>query len=1423
MSHSSTQPASNLAQPSPELSPAAQAEAALLALPGVEAGRVLARNTDRGDQELVAYVVLSGPGTPNQAAARLQAELPTYLLPRSFVPLPNLPLTKTGAVDDAVLVALPVIDDDLVRRWEAKLKEALPDIEQVAVVTQERVGALPALHLSDLIPDWQATAEERPESLPAAEANRETGRSAVPESAQPALSHGDPLSLPADAPVILADVLERAARQEPVRDIIYLHPDGTESRQSYAELLVEAQRILAGLRRLGLKPQDRVIFQFERMPDFIAAFWGCALGGFTPAPIAVAPTYDHDNSAVNKLRNAWQLLERPLVLTSARLAPAIVAWAEQSALAEFRIGAIEDLRRAAPDQNRYAAQEDEVALLLLTSGSTGMPKAVQQSHHALLSRSAATAQMNHFTGEDVSLNWFPLDHVGGLVMFHLHDVYLTCRQIQAPIDMVLQAPLRWLDWIERYQATITWAPNFAFGLINAQAEALEQRRWDLSSMRFILNGGEAIVAAVARRFLALLEPHGLPATAMHPAWGMSETCSGVTFNRRFTRQTTSDKDTFVEVGRPIPGFSMRIVDGQNQVLSEGREGRLQVKGLSVTSGYYQNPDLNREVFTADGWFNTGDLGVIRDGALTITGREKDVIIINGVNYYSHEIEKVVETVSGVAVSYTAAVAVRNAAGDTDKLAIIFNPISDTDADLVDLLQRIRAAVVQDIGVNPTYLVPVEKEAIPKTEIGKIQRPRLAKAFMAGAFDDIVKRVDILTANQHTLPDWFYRREWQAKRLAPRAVAPNAGRTLLFLDNLGLGLTLSQRLEDSIMVEAGPTFAQLGPNRYQLDPGQPEHYERLFQSLAAEDIQVGQILHLWNYQPYNGEAASLQALEQAQMRGLYSLLFLAQALLRAQGDAHPVRLLVIASHSQLTAPTDKLTYETSSLPGLLKTIPLELPWLHCRHLDLEVGAADNSNTVLAELAQPGGDPEVAYRKGQRLTPALLKVAMSDQAMQEMPLKAGGIYLLTGGLGGIGVHLAHLLLEKYGARLLIVGRTSLPDRSEWSRHLEQETPVAARLKRYQLLEATGGEVIYRAVDVCDLPGLQAAVAEAEATWAGQLAGVIHLAEAGNLARHWQEVDQHQVSAETVQTFETLFRPKVYGTWTLTQLIKQHPQALFIAFSSVTGIFGAATLGAFSAASSFLDGFCLHRRRHAHPQTYCFSWSIWDDLGLSEGNPAYARDAAQGLGYYVISKTQGLQALLAGLHRPPASLIVGLDGCNPNMQRVIQGASANPRQLTAYLTSRDNGFAPSQLATLTVPDRFGTPSQCQGIWLAEMPLAENGEIDRAQLLALNRQGPKSKARVAPRNEVERQLADIWQELLAAAQIGIYDNFFELGGHSLAAMQLISRIRGAFQVELPLRNLFEEPTVAYLADNIRALKLVQELQATPVMADEEREIGRL
>ncbi len=1373
---------------------------------------VIERQTEKLTQELVAYVVPSGLFIAEQLLSHLQAILPRESIPKAIVPVSILPLTDTGELDVATLANLQVINSDLMLRIEEQL-ESLLEIERVAVVVEPIVKSIPPLHLKDLLPSTQANAfEDSQQNVQVTTPIEKIENKSSSSLKKLAISHGEPLQYPQNTRT-LAEVLQRAA-QISTKGITYIQTDGIEI-QSYAELLQDAQRILFGLKKLGLKPQDKIIFQLESNQDFISAFWGCVLGGFVPVPISVAKTYEQVNSTTGKLQNTWQMLGKPLVLTSPSLAPKITSLSKLLNLENFQVATINKLLECEPDLNLHQSQPEDLAILLLTSGSTGIPKCVMLNHCNLLSMTAGLVIMGDFSSQESILNWMPLDHVGALVSLSIMGVDLGCQQIHVPTDLIVQNPLLWLDLIDNHQATITWAPNFAFSLIcdafgdlRYRAVDISRKNWDLSSMRFAINAGEPIVTKIARNFLKLLNYHGLQANAIHPAFGMCETSSGITYSNNFSLKSSSDDTSFVELGTPIAGASLRIVDENEQIVTEGTIGRLQVKGASVTSGYYQNPQANQEAFTADGWFNTGDLGFLYQGRLTITGRQKDVIIINGLNYYCHEIEAAVEEVEVVEVSYTAACAVRQPGINTDQLAIFFNtPLSDNDT-LVTLLKEIRTKLVNKVGVNPDYLIPVDKEIIPKTTIGKIQRSQLSQRFNTGEFNPIIKRIDILLGNANTIPNWFYRQVWKPKSpITVNSSLTLINSTLIFLDSFGLGAYLCQILLDHnlpyITVSPGENFLKINRSHYIIAPGKAQDYQLLLESLAANNIIVGQILHLWTYDQYSGEVKTIESLEQVQSQGIYSLLFLVQALTKVQGFDHAVQLLFISSHIQSISSTDPIAYEKSTVLGLLKTIPQELPNLNCRHIDLPFAQVElNGAYILQELQISSKEPEVAYRNRQRLVPRLEKVDLASEPKSPVPFKQGGTYLLSGGLGGVGIVIAQYLLKHYQARLLLVGKTPLPHKSTWNIHLEKEDAIAQRLKAYQELEQLGGEIIYEAVDICDFKQLQIIVEKVKSRWGKKLDGIIHLAGT---------FQEQLVLEETQENLAAVLRPKMLGAWALHQLVKGNKGSIFINFSSAHGFFGSAAVGAYAAANSFLDSFSYYQKYNSGLASYCFAWSMWDETGMSQGYQM--KNLVRAKGFYVISSSQAISSMLASLHNQQTHLLIGLDGSNQNIQR-WQPEAFSLQKLTAYFTTSSKEVV--KLPDLQVQDRFGTSCICNLVQLPQMPDLENGEIDRVRLIGgINTQ--EFRERIEPRNEIELKIAQCWQQLLQVPPLSIHDNFFELGGNSLLVSQMISRLREDFSLELSLQRLFKTPTIASLAQSIEAIRGVTQDKSVYIEALEE------
>ncbi|ETT44840.1 non-ribosomal peptide synthetase [Paenibacillus sp. FSL H7-689] len=603
--------------------------------------------------------------------------------------------------------------------------------------------------------------------------------------AKKAIYFGEAIATEMTYPFTLPELLAYTAQMHPQRGITFIDELGKQQRISYSTLLTEAHGYLDGLRSSGLKRGDQVVIQLSDNYAFIIIFWACILGGFVPVLLNVSDNFEFPNSDNQALLNVLKLMPGAVVFTNALLKGYLAAFLSKHD-ANHNLIVFEELAKGKETVASTEVDAAEDAVILFSSGSTGMPKGIRLTHGNIVNMEKATVQINGFHANDVSLNWMPLEHVGGIVMFHIRDVYCGAEQIIIRKDYILAKPLRWIEAISNYKATVTWAPNFAFSLINkAFSQNHTVSEWDLTSMRFILNGGEAINAATARTFLNLLSPYGLSDDCIFPSWGMSETSSGTVYAHRFNSNTgvyglekynygevvkqglsTENGTQFVCLGRPIPGAAIRIVNSEGEIVKENVVARIQIKGKNVTPGYYKNDEVNRQAFTVDNWFDTGDIGFLRDNELTITGRLKEVVIVNGKNYNASEIEYIVESIRGVIPSYTAAVSVRKQNADTDELIVFYCSETTDPENLYVQTQQIQSQLLATLRLRASNIIPINKEEVGKTSIGKIKRVELASRYLNGMYDKRIKRIheystyqkevrrdeEVLTATQQKLVD-----------------------------------------------------------------------------------------------------------------------------------------------------------------------------------------------------------------------------------------------------------------------------------------------------------------------------------------------------------------------------------------------------------------------------------------------------------------------------------------------------------------------------------------------------------------------------------------------------------------------------------------------------------------------------------------------
>ncbi|GIF16350.1 non-ribosomal peptide synthetase [Actinoplanes teichomyceticus] len=1274
----------------------------------------------------------------------------------------TLPRDADGALDLAALSALPAVDRAAAQTWQRQLAR-LDGVAAAEVVVEDTPEELGRRHAGS----HRRRAGEEP-----------AGQAAPAAERRPALSEGPALTEPSVSS--WAEALVRAAERAQ-GDIVHVHADGSENRRDYASLLAEASRVLAGLRRAGLRAGDRVILQCDASEDFLAVLWGCILGGFVAVPLTVPASYATASAALTKLEGIWRMLGCPWIVCSPALEPGLRALAERQSWPGLRLATADALREPQEDRDWYAAAPDDLILMLMTSGSTGLPKAVRLTHRNVLTRSAATEAVNALGVHDVSLNWIPLDHVTGVVMFHLRDVYLGCRQVHAPTGWVLQDPLRWMDLAHRHRVTVTWAPNFAFGLLAEQAPRFRDRDWDLSPMRLVMNAGEVVVAAAARAFLHALRPFGLPQDVMHPGWGMSETCSVVT-DAVLPSEPPGTDETFVSCGLPYPGFGMRIVDENAGLLAEGDVGRLQVRGTSVTGGYHDNPAANAEAFSDDGWFDTGDLAFLRDGELYIAGRVKDVIIVNGVNHYSHEIEACVEQLDGVVRSYTAAVAVRSdPSSTTDELALFFHLAPG--ADPATTLREIGGKVTREIGVSPTFLVPVEPGQVPKTEIGKIQRSKLRKGFEAGAFDDAIREAQLLLGSAATVPDWFLRPVWQrAGRHRPPAAT--AGRHTVVLAGADPRTReLAGRLAHAVRAGGGlctvvtdaAAYARIDAARYRIRPGAEADHAALLTGLAADERAVDTVVHLGALHAGPADASPDEA-------GAASLLALARALAARPGGPGPVTLLYVTAGAQAVTERDRPVPAHAMAGAVLKSLPEELGTLRGVHLDLDpYGDADPVPLILAEAARTPVDVEVAHRGGQRYVRRL--AALTDDDTGAEPAATEGFHVISGGLGGVGVELAAHLLRAPGARVLLLGRTPLPAEDTWADLLARGGPAASRVEAYQRLRALG-DVRYACADVTDEGRTRQAVDAAAAAWGVPLASVLHLAGAF-VERGIGDLDE--------AAWRAALDAKVRGGWTLHRIAADHPVASFVTFSSLNGYFGGAMNTAYAAANAYLDALALHRRALGLP-AQSLAWSMWRECGMSSGYRLAALTEARG--YRLLDVTAALRSfdLARSLGHP--HLLIGADRTAPWVRSHVLAPARQLRRLAGRVTLRD-GADLGELYRAAARAAGGDDWVLRAAGSAQTPAAASGEQRRL-------------------HDLETRIAGLWCEVLGRDRVGRDENFFDLGGNSLILVAAQNAVNRAFGCQLSVVDLFAHPTVRDLARHVASRTAPSPAEARPDRAAE-------
>jgi fatty-acyl-CoA synthase len=551
---------------------------------------------------------------------------------------------------------------------------------------------------------------------------------------------GGPLGETGDS---LVGRIERAARSG--RRVTFVL-GGDEVITDWGEIHREARGMAAALQARGVGPGDHVALLSPTTRPLVAAIQATWLAGATlvvlPLPMRLGSIEEFVAQTRRRIRHA----DARLVLVDPELAAFVTPEPDDPPMVD-----IGDLAGGDPGAwVRPPVDAERLAILQFTSGSTADPKGVMLPDRAVcanLDGIAAAATLD--PASDVLVSWLPLYHDMGLVgLLTLPMSTGTPLVLGAPQDFTSR-PSRWMEWISEYGGTATAGPNFSYVLATRALKNGPQL--DLSRLRVALNGAEPIDADNVEDFLTAGERHGLQPGAVFPAFGMAEVSIGGTFpppgrglvtdcvDRRVleteryaapVEPASPGSRRFARLGTAVPGLEIRIVDPETGLPLRDREvGELEIRGTSVTTGYYRRPDANADLFH-EGWLRTGDLAYLIDGELVVCGRIKDVIIVGGRNVFPEDVERAVGQVQGVRAGNVIAFGGLGARG-REALVVVAETRAE---DCAELRHRVAERVIEAVGVPARDIVLVAPGTLPKTSSGKLQRSLCKRRYDEGQLE-----------------------------------------------------------------------------------------------------------------------------------------------------------------------------------------------------------------------------------------------------------------------------------------------------------------------------------------------------------------------------------------------------------------------------------------------------------------------------------------------------------------------------------------------------------------------------------------------------------------------------------------------------------------------------------------------------------------
>jgi fatty-acyl-CoA synthase len=563
----------------------------------------------------------------------------------------------------------------------------------------------------------------------------------------------------------LAQYIEDAAKAEPTRGFRFIPEDGTsangsEATFSYTAIERASARYGGAFQALGLRKGDRVALILPANEDFVLAFFGAVRAGIIPVPIYPPLGLGQLQSYLDNTRHIVAKCGARALVTSSNI-KRLLGTVQASCPALEQVVAIEGIRESMEPLKAEKISLDDVAFLQFTSGSTSRPKGVKVTHGNLAANIKCIMEDGlRISSEDVGISWLPLYHDMGLIGFVLAPLAHRVPVAFLPPLLFLKRPASWFQAITRHKGTIAYAPNFAYALCVKRIREKDLGGVDLSTWRVSGCGAEPIRPETLETFVSTFAKVGFRKEALLPSYGMAESALAIAFTElsegmkttsvsgprlwgENTAVATPDDDEdavrLVSCGTAFPGHQIAIFDPEDNESANpfppNKVGEIRIQGPSVMTGYWEDAERTRDTF-AGAWLRTGDLGFLdATGHVFICGRSKEVVIVNGRNYYPQDMEWEAAKVPGVRKGNVIAFGSRDPSGverDRERVVVAFEAQDAEDlAKANTLCQGVRKAVQEGMGLTLDDVVALVPGALPKTSSGKLQRAKTRELYESG--------------------------------------------------------------------------------------------------------------------------------------------------------------------------------------------------------------------------------------------------------------------------------------------------------------------------------------------------------------------------------------------------------------------------------------------------------------------------------------------------------------------------------------------------------------------------------------------------------------------------------------------------------------------------------------------------------------------